>query len=95
VPDEPRITDDRAVVDRIVDGRTALLLVGPTEAEAHLPVDALPEGTTEGTWVVLDLSVDPPRVIDVDEELTTARREELTRRMDRIRRDRTGGRFDR
>jgi hypothetical protein len=89
------IPSDRAVVDRIVDGATAVLLVGPDELELHLPADALPEGATDGTWVILDREMSRPAVLGIDEELTASRAEQLQHRLGRIRQDRAGGRFDR
>jgi hypothetical protein len=95
VPDELHVTPDRAVIDRIVDEAIAVLLVGPTEGEVHLPVDQLPDRASEGDWVIVDLDADPPTVMSIDDELTAARRDELEQRMERIRRARSGGRFGR
>lgn len=89
-PAEP----DRAVVDRIVND-TAVVLVGPDEAEHRLPVGELPEGASEGSWLVVDPTSDPISLLEVDESLTQARTEAITRRLDRIRQRRTGGRFGR
>jgi hypothetical protein len=95
VPAEPsRIQPDRAVVDRIVDGATAVLLVGPDEAELLVPADSLPDGAGDGTWVVLDLDASPPRVVGTDDALTAARAAGLASRLDAIRKERRGGRFD-
>jgi hypothetical protein len=77
---------DAAVVDRIEDGRHAVLLVGPEEVELVLDVALLPEGTAEGDWLRL--------VLTPDVELTASRRTALTERLERIRRTRRGGRFD-
>jgi hypothetical protein len=89
------VGDDRAVVDRIVDDRTAVLLVGPTGREHHVSAEQLPEGATDGTWVVLDPSTDPVTVLRIDDELTRARFRDLSARLETIRRQRRGGRFDR
>jgi hypothetical protein len=94
--DGSEIGDDRAVVDRIVDGRTAVLLVGPDEVERIVAVEVLPEGAGEGTWVVLEHSNDPADVrLRIDEQLTQQRFDDLTARLDAIRRTRRGGRFER
>jgi hypothetical protein len=93
--DESGVGEDRAVVDRIVDGRTAVLLVGPDEVERLLPVDALPDAAGEGSWVVLDASSEPPIVLRIDEQLTRERLEDLSARLATIRRERRGGRFGR
>lgn len=89
------IPRDRAVVDRIVDGNTAVLLVGPEGTELHLPAEALPDGATDGTWVVLDLEEPDPAVTAIDHELTDTRAQHLSARLARIRKERTGGRFGR
>jgi hypothetical protein len=92
VPDETtEIPLDRAVVDRIVDGRLALLLVGPTEEALHVPVEVLPEGTGPGTWLQLDLGA---LIVGVDEELTEQRAADVRSRMQRIREQQRGGRFE-
>jgi hypothetical protein len=89
------IAPDRAVVDRIVDGETAVLLLGPAEEEVLLPAASLPPGATEGSWVVVDREVTPPEVVEVDAALTDARAEAFDARLERLRRDRRGGRFGR
>jgi hypothetical protein len=100
--DEPVPTDagepipaDRGVIDRIVDGRTAVVLVGPEEDELHVPVDALPDGAEASSWVVLDLEVDPPAVTGVDHDRTEARARDVEDRLARVRARRGGGRFGR
>ena len=93
--DEPPIPHNRAVIDRIVDGTTAVLLVGPDETELLLPADELPETATEGVWVTLDPDSDPPAVLAVDTELTEQRTKKIDDQMQRIRRRQAGGRFPR
>lgn len=88
--DDQPIGPDRAVVDRIVDGKTAVLLVGSQEAELHVPVEHLPDDAQDGTWVILDSAA---RIVGIDHELTGRRRRQLEGRLDRIRKERTGGRF--
>src|SRR5690606_39493935 len=41
----------KAVIDRIVDGTWAVLLVGRTQTEKVVPAAQLPEGAGEGTWL--------------------------------------------
>jgi hypothetical protein len=85
VPAGAPVPADAAVVDRIVDGRHAVLLVGGAEVELVLDVELLPEGTVEGDWLRIGLAADPER--------TAQRRSDLEERMERIRRTRGGGRF--
>lgn len=42
---------ERTVVDRIVDGQHAVLLVGQQEEERVVPVADLPAGAGEGAWM--------------------------------------------
>jgi hypothetical protein len=94
VPDDA-VPEDRAVVDRVVDGRTAVLLVGPEETEAHVDVGLLPEDVTDGTWVVVDPTASPIEVLGVDRELTRRRADDISARLERVRQRRRGGRFGR
>lgn len=83
---------ERAVVDRIVDGR-AVLLVGEDEAEHVVAAADLPDGAGEGAWLLLDAA--SLGVVGVDDEGEQAKRADLSARMDRLRRRRSGGRFGR
>jgi hypothetical protein len=83
--EDDAVADDALVVDRIVDGRHAVLLVGPDEIELVIDVARLPAGTKEGDWFRLALTADP--------ELTAARRHDLEQRLAQLRLDRRGGRF--
>ncbi len=70
---QPPIVDpDRALVHQL-DEETAVLHVGPGATRVHLPAGDLPPEATEGTWVILDLQLQPPLVLGVDESLTRDR----------------------
>lgn len=90
-PAEVAVPTDRAVVDRIVDGTTAVLLVGPGETELIVRAGDLPDGATEGSWVVL--GGEPPRPVALDGDRTTARRAAVDERLARLRHQRGGRRF--
>jgi hypothetical protein len=92
---DTEVAPDRAVVDRIEDGKTAVLLVGADEHELTCGAELLPAGVVEGTWVVLDTSHQPPTIVEVDREMTETRRNDVSRRMRRMREGRRGGRFGR
>lgn len=94
MPADETIADDRAVIDRIVDGATAVLLVGPNEDELHLPADQLPQGADEGVWVKLDIGSVPATIVAVDQELTQNRAAAIESQLARIRARQTGGRFN-
>ncbi|MFL6336346.1 MAG: DUF3006 domain-containing protein [Pyrinomonadaceae bacterium] len=48
----------RAVVDRVEDGGTAVLLVGDEEAKVELPASLLPEGAESGSHLLINLTLD-------------------------------------
>lgn len=58
MPDKKSLRRTRAVIDRIEDNGTAVLLVGEDEAKVELPVSLLPEGAEGGSHVVISVSLD-------------------------------------
>jgi hypothetical protein len=48
----------RAVVDRIEDGGTAVLLVGEDEHKVELPASLLPEGADAGSHLSVNIALD-------------------------------------
>ncbi len=76
-----------AVVDRIVDGTTAVLLLerdGTTVEQLDVPVDSLPEaGRHEGAVVEADVSLSVDGIRHRP-ETEAARRDAAQRRLDRL-----------
>ena len=70
--DPSGIPNDRAVIQRIEDGQ-AVLAVGPSRTPLHVPVDDLPPDAATGTWLLLDLQLQPPMVLGIDEAMTDER----------------------
>ena len=48
----------RAVIDRIEDGGTAVLLVGEDEHKVELPASLLPEGAESGSHLSVNITLD-------------------------------------
>lgn len=48
----------RAVIDRIEDGGTAVVLVGEDELKVELPASLLPEGAEEGSHLSIGIMLD-------------------------------------
>jgi Protein of unknown function (DUF3006) len=48
----------RAVVDRVEDGGTAVVLVGDEEVSVDLPASMLPEGAEGGSHLVITVKLD-------------------------------------
>ena len=48
----------RAVIDRIEDGGTAVVLVGEDEQKVELPASLLPEGAESGSHLSINIALD-------------------------------------
>ncbi|HLT57618.1 MAG TPA: DUF3006 domain-containing protein [Limnochordales bacterium] len=74
-----------AVVDRLVDGQWAVLLVGDSQVERVVPRTALPAAAREGTW--LKTEWDGERLVwaAVDEAATRQAQERIADKLARLR----------
>lgn len=50
-----KISKFAAVIDRIVDGKKAVLLVGDEHKQLIVSLEDLPEGSKEGLWLQIEL----------------------------------------
>ena len=76
---------EKAVVDRIVDGKIAVILVGDDQREHHHPADELPEGAREGTWLRVQVESGSVVAMEVDQEETGATIRRLQEKMNKLR----------
>jgi hypothetical protein len=72
--------NDKAVIDRIEDGKYAVLLVGKEEKEKIIPIEALPAGTREGSWVIMHMD----GTISPDPDTTDAIRSRIQDKLARL-----------
>jgi hypothetical protein len=85
-----------AVIDRIVDEMTAVLLLEEEQAELHVPLEYLPLGSVDGQWLLLEMeggvfvgaTLDEAKMQEVRERISK-KRALLLERMARGRRDRS------
>jgi hypothetical protein len=84
---------ESAVVDRIVDD-VAVVLVGEDEVEVSVPRASLPDGVHAGSWLLVRRSGAEVTVVGIDPSGEERQRERIARRMERLRQERRGGRFD-
>lgn len=75
----------RARADRVVDGKTAVILVGEDERRHHVPADKLPGGAREGSWLRVRVEGGEIVVIDLDQEETDAVRKRIEEKLERLR----------
>ncbi|WNF38623.1 DUF3006 domain-containing protein [Bacillaceae bacterium IKA-2] len=76
---------DKAVVDRIVDEKLVVLLVGDQEIEKVIALEKLPAGVMEGTWIKVEFNGNDLIAIEVDEEKTSETKERVRSKMDLLR----------
>lgn len=74
-----------AVIDRIVDGTHAVLLVGPDEVERVVPRRELPADAREGTWLKVRFHGDCLIDAVVDKEATEAAARRIHAKMELLR----------
>ena len=76
---------EKAVIDRIVDGKTAVILVGEDERQHHYPADKLPESAREGSWLRVRVESGEIVSMDVDKEETNVVHRRIQAKMDKLR----------
>jgi hypothetical protein len=76
---------EKAVVDRIVDGKHAVLLVGDQEIEKVIPSSKLPDEITEGTWIRVEFNGNDLVAIEADQEETSKTKERIKSKMELLR----------
>ncbi|MCL5257111.1 MAG: DUF3006 domain-containing protein [Chloroflexi bacterium] len=75
----------RLVIDRIEDGRLAVLFDDQGRQRMNVPVESLPPGSTEGDWLVVTPTESGALVIEMDRGETEARRKRIRAKLDRLR----------
>lgn len=74
------------MIDRIVDSAQAVLLVGETETEHVVPIEQLPDGATEGTWLVLSIgNAGEVADIEIDDQASGEMEKRIATKLDQLR----------
>lgn len=76
---------EKAVIDRIVDGKTAVILVGENEIQYEYPANKLPEGAKEGSWLRVEVEEDEITTIELDQQETNIVSDRIQSKMDKLR----------
>ena len=85
VPQEASMAE-RAVIDRIVDGTHAVLLIGEGQIERIEPVERLPADVAEGDWLQVHYCGDTLVAIERDPDTTSEMRRRIAAKRERLRR---------
>ncbi|QQK75855.1 DUF3006 domain-containing protein [Salicibibacter cibarius] len=83
---------EKAVLDRIEDGKHAVLLIGDEEKEKIIPSSELPEGSKEGMWFQVDLEDSKIVKISIDQAETKKREKRISDKMAKLKKKK-GGKF--
>lgn len=84
----------KGILDRIEDGRYAVILVEEEGIELILPANRLPEGSRINSWFTIDAE-NGQLMMALDEELSLAKSEQAEELMARLRKKKKGSRFKR
>jgi hypothetical protein len=87
--DAPRKTRtprrQKAVIDRIEEGKYAVLLIGSKQVERSIPVEQLPQGARAGSWLKVRVTDDGVKDMLVDEEATQAAEARVRSKLEMLR----------
>lgn len=76
---------EKAVIDRIVDGRIAVIIVGEQETQYEYPAIKLPEGAREGSWLKVTMGDGLITDITLDQQETDKVYYRIQSKMDKLR----------
>jgi hypothetical protein len=77
--------NEKAVVDRIVDGTHAVLLVGDDEVERIIPASDLPDGAHPGVWLKVRFADDELVEATLDAEETRSVQQRIAAKLAQLR----------
>lgn len=72
---------EKAVIDRIVDGEHAVLLVGEEEREMVVPMTSMPAEAREGMWLQIEFNGEKIISVELDEDTTTVQKDRIQKKM--------------
>lgn len=85
----------KAVLDRIVDQQHAVILAETIGEDYIVPVDRLPSGAQEGSWLLVDCSDGEVVNITLDSHTTASREKEVAETLNRLKKKSRGSKFKR
>ncbi len=76
---------EKAVIDQIVEGKKAVLLIGDKEELWTVDLGQLPEGVKEGTWLSVEIVEDVISILNVDHEESERAKKRVTEKLEELR----------
>lgn len=77
---------EKAVLDRIVDGKFAVLMVGEDERQVEYPAEGLPSGARAGVWMKAETEGDTIVSLEIDEVNTEEIAQRIHGKLEQLRR---------
>lgn len=93
MPVSDKRKDVPGVIDRIIDGRIAVILLEEEKRQFDVPVAQLPADATPGSWLRLGLHADEIVSIELDVEMTQQMKERIHNKAARLRSKRKVSKF--
>ncbi len=84
-----------AVLDRIEDGKFAVILAESLNKEFVIDVSLLPEGSKEGTWFKITIQDDQIEQITIDEAKTKEKLKTINEKLNLLRQKKSSSKFKR
>ena len=78
-----------AYIDRFTDNNQALLLVESLQKEFHVPTSSLPTGSSEGSWLLVEIREDTIITLQLDEKKTNDMKTDTQNRLQRLKSKKT------
>jgi hypothetical protein len=78
-----------AYLDRFTDNKQALILVESLQKEFHVPTSALPTGSNEGSWLLVDIKGDAVTTIQLNDKKTSDMKRDTQNRLQRLKSKKT------
>lgn len=85
----------KGMLDRIEDGRYAVILIDEEKREVILPADCLPEGSEIHSWFDIELDGEEVKSISRNVEAEAAKEQRVDALMEKLRAKKRGSRFKR
>lgn len=85
----------KGILDRIEDGRYAVILIEEVQQEVVLPVECLPEGSEIHSWFDIELEGEEVKSISPDEETEAVKEQQVDTLMEKLRAKKSRSRFKR
>lgn len=85
----------KGILDRIEDGRYAVILIEEEKREVVLPADCLPEGSEIHSWFDIELDGEEIKSISRNVEAEAAKEQRVDALMEKLRAKKRGSRFKR